>query len=316
MPPRVRFSRFALIAALAVLLEGCATVSERPAVALAAEGRPLRVVSFNIHLGEALEKERSGGHGSMARVFGSEPLLQGTDILGLQEVCADEGGWQLDYLRRMVGAPAGRTGMATALSDPSGGFECERVEAIISRHPVVASGAITLPQVFEPRSAVWADIEIDAEKGTPSTVVRVYNAHLENRPQGMSWTEGRRRQIEVVLAHLEAWRAEHPGAPVILLGDLNTNGHGWDFWRSEPTLFEIARHRLEPSLRKRHRTLTQLPHELDWIFFDGFLLRRSSVVHVLLSDHFPVVADLLLARRDGTARSSSLAVNPSRRAPE
>ncbi len=284
-------SRLALLAGLA-LAAACATAPAPRAVRASPSERTLRVVTFNVHLGEALLDERDTNRRSIARTFEAEPALRGADILALQEVCAGDGGWQLAYFDRMVAAAPGPAKMAVARSDPSpAGLPCARVEAIVSRFPIVAQGALQLPQVFEPRSAVWADIAIGGGRGATPTLLRVYNAHLENRPQGVSWTQGRLVQMKVILAHLAAWRAEHPGAPVLLLGDLNTNGHGWDFWRREELLGEIERHGLCASLQERRRTLTLLPHELDWILFDRLKLRGSSVVHVWRSDHFPVAAD-------------------------
>jgi endonuclease/exonuclease/phosphatase family metal-dependent hydrolase len=61
-------------------------------------------------------------------------------------------------------------------------------------------------------------------------LIRVYNAHLENRPQD---TQGPLLQMGAVLKDLEAWRSEHPDTAVLLLGNFNTKGRGWDSWRRE-----------------------------------------------------------------------------------
>lgn len=281
-------------ATLLVLSTGCATTAEpEGATDLGAAGR-LRVISYNVHLGEALIDEREGGSDSMLQTFQSHDWLRNVDILGLQELCSDEGGWQVEYFNELLRSFGGPSYSVTALSDPVGKMMCARVEAIFSRHPIVDSGAIDLPNVRQPRSAVWADIDVPSASGTGTVRVRVYNAHLENRPENMSWEGGRLKQTRVILEHLEAWRATHPGAPVILLGDLNSLSRYWDFWRKEDSITEIKRHGLESSLKKYNRTLTLTPHQVDWIFFDGLKLRRSRVEHVWLSDHFPVVADFAL----------------------
>lgn len=287
----------ALLSSLAgfALVQACASHPGPRAARSSPDARTLRVVTFNAHLGEALLEERDGNRRSIARTFEAAPALRGADVLALQEVCAGEGGWQLAYFDRMVEGESGPAKMAIARSDPSeAGLPCARVEAIVSRYPIVAQGVLQLPELSEPRSAVWADIAIGGAEGARPALVRVYNAHLENRPRSVDWAKGRLLQMNAILVHLEAWRAEHPGAPVLLLGDLNTNGRGWDFWRREELLEELGRHRLRPSLEGRRRTLTLLPHELDWIFFDGLALRTSQVVHVWLSDHFPVAADFNL----------------------
>jgi endonuclease/exonuclease/phosphatase family metal-dependent hydrolase len=259
----------------------------------ASEGT-LRVITFNVHLGEALIDERDGGSKSMSRTFQQNPYLQDVDILGLQELCSDEDGWQLDYFDTLIRSFGGPSYSAFALADPVGKTMCARVEAIFSRYPIVDSGAIELPKVREPRSAVWADIDVPSADGTGTVRTRVYNAHLENRPENMSWPEGRLRQTRVILDHLKAWRETHPDAPVILLGDLNSLSLYVDFWHREASIKEIEHAGLEPTLQKHHGTLTMTPHQIDWIFFQGLKQRRSQVEHVKLSDHFPVVADFAL----------------------
>lgn len=230
----------------------------------------------------------------MVRAFRDNATLRDVDILGLQELCSDEGGWQVDYFNKLMRSFGGQSYSAVALSDPAGKAMCGRVEAIFSRHPIVDSGVIELPNVRQPRSAVWADIDVPSADGAGTRRIRVYNAHLENRPQNMSWAKGRLRQTRVILEHLKAMRAAHPDTPVLLLGDLNSLGRYWDFWRQEDSMAEIERHGLEPSFKEYTRTLTLAPHQVDWIFFEKLELHAARAVHVWLSDHFPVVADFEL----------------------
>ncbi|MCY1022925.1 endonuclease/exonuclease/phosphatase family protein [Pyxidicoccus sp. MSG2] len=263
----------------------------------ASEGR-LRVISYNVHLGEALIDEREGGSSSMSEAFHERKMMWNVDILGLQELCSDGGGWQLDYFDALMRSFGGPSYSAFALADPVEKTMCARVEAIFSRHPIVDSGAIELPNVRQPRSAVWADIDVPSSDGTGTVRIRVYNAHLENRPEKdhLTWEEGRLRQTRVILDHLSEWRATHPDAPVILLGDLNSLSKYWDVWSREASITEIESHGLQPTLKKYNRTLTLTPHQVDWIFFQGLKQRRSQVEHVWLSDHFPVVADFALPK--------------------
>lgn len=277
-----------------LLWTGCAIAPEPLVAPLPGSAGRLRVVSYNVHLGEALIDERKGDSRSMSRTFREHESLRDVDILGLQELCSDEGGWQLDYFDALMHSSGGPSYSAVALSDPVGKMMCGRVEAIFSRHPIVDSGAIDLPNVRQPRSAVWADIDVPSADGTGTVRIRVYNAHLENRPKNMSWEKGRLKQTRAILAHLAEWRATHPDAPVILLGDLNSLSRYWDFWRREASISEIQRQGLQPTLKKHHRTVTLSPHQIDWIFFQGLKQSRSQVLHVWLSDHFPVVADFAL----------------------
>lgn len=252
----------------------------------------LRVVTFNIHLGEALIEERDGGHRSLARAFREEADLTGVDVLALQELCAGEGGWQLRYFQRLF-RERGAVYTALAYADPSHaspdpniGPPCDRAEVILSRFPIVASGTIELPAVREPRSAVWADLELPGR-----VLLRVYNPHLENRVVRGSSEEGRLRQMEHLLAHLDAWRAEHPDAPVLVLGDFNSTAHPWNPFYREKALRALEGRGMMASMTEHSRTLTWLPYQIDWVYSAGLRLQNSHVVDVWLSDHFPVVAD-------------------------
>ena len=320
MSSRVPLAGALALAAAAASLGGCAAKSNHRgdsggdalSAASASGGQTLRVVSFNVHLGEFLKYERDGHHASIERTFERDTRLRNADIIGLQELCSDEGGWQLDYFNRVIHDTANSGYMAMALADPVNKTMCARVEAIYSRYPIVDQGVITLPQVFEPRSAVWADIDVPNANGQGTTRVRVYNAHLENRPQNMSWEEGRLKQIRVVLAHVDAWRAAHPGEPLILLGDLNTVGRIWDPWRREATIKTIEGDKLSPSIKGYARTLTFTPHQIDWIFFnDQLALKHSEVVGVWLSDHFPLVADFTLTPSTKVVSEQALAPAPA-----
>ncbi len=256
----------------------------------AADGARLRVISYNIYLGKALRAERSASDEvkpllSIARLLGRHPSLRGFDVLGLQEVCSGEAGWQLEYFDRLLREQYGVSWMHFGRSDEFGSQMCERGEAVFSRHPIVAGGRIRLPNIKEERSAIWADIE------TPHGPLRVYNAHLENNPKGRGDANGRWLQTTVILRHLLAWRKEHPGVPLILLGDLNTTGGLLTPWRRERTITELSKI-LESAINRYVPTFIFPPFQLDWIFQDGLATAGARVIHTHLSDHYPVVADL------------------------
>jgi endonuclease/exonuclease/phosphatase family metal-dependent hydrolase len=257
----------------------------------------LRVVTYNVHLGKSLREERSGGRGSIRKAFQAEDDLRGVDILGLQELCGGEGGWQVDYFREVVGGPTRLADAAIAFADPSQqeidpdiGPPCSRVEAIVSRFPIVASGTIVLPRIREPRTAVWADLEMPGESGLPVRL-RVYNAHLENAQLFNRGEEGRRQQIDFLLGEIGSWRGAHPDSPMLLLGDLNTLGSLVRWSYREPALEAIEASGLEPSRHGHQRTLVLLPGQTDWIFSKHLELLDSKILHLWLSDHFPLIAD-------------------------
>lgn len=257
-------------------------------------GLALRVVTWNIDLGGMLDRSADGGvadapkTGALVAAIAADGRLRGPDLLGVQELCAHQDGWQLRALDRVVARADAPAVHAFAIADDQGpGYgHCQRGEALISRFPIVASGRLALPTVNEVRSALWADVDVGG------AIVRVYVAHLEARPK-RSAEEGRRRQAQVVLDHLLEWRRAHPGGPLLLMGDLNTVGNPLDSCSREATVTLLAAH-LEPSVKACARTHRVLASQLDWIFSCGLKLERSGVVHLDGSDHYPVVADYSL----------------------
>lgn len=269
-----------------------------PGNSQAAAPERLRVVTYNVHWGKALKAERDGDKDeSIARALDKQPKLAQADILALQEVCAGEGGWQVTYFENYM-RERGAAYTALAYQDPTltdkdetVGHPCDRAQVLVSRYPIVASGTLSFPPVRQPRSAVWADILVPSADGNGQVLMRVYNAHLENRVKKGSSEEGRMFQMQVLLEHLEAWRREHPGAPAIVLGDLNSTGRLWNPWYREQALRAVESHGFQATMSRFARTLTWLPYQVDWIFSSGLTLKSSDVVHICQSDHFPVVAD-------------------------
>src|SRR5262245_34294953 len=116
-----------------------------------AKADPLRVVTYNVKLGDALIAERKTPAPwnqaiSMKEAFRREPALSKVDILGTQEICSDEGGWQLDYFEELIRSQhEGRAWRAFARSDEKSSIMCQRGEAIFSRYPITGSGRLELP---------------------------------------------------------------------------------------------------------------------------------------------------------------------------
>jgi len=54
----------------------------------------------------------------MIRAFRDNAMLRDVDILGLQELCSDEGGWQVEYFNGLMRSFGGSSYSAVALSDP------------------------------------------------------------------------------------------------------------------------------------------------------------------------------------------------------
>lgn len=256
----------------------------------------LRVVSYNIALGYALEARNSAWRMisrdsySIRAALKKHPDLRDFDILGVQEVCSDNGGRQLKRL-----AALGPYHVVFGRADMDRNGECRKGQAIVSRFPVEASGTLHLPQIRRiGRSAVWADVTVPTQDGRGQPL-RVYNIHLDNRGESFFASEGRWVQMQAILAHIDAWRTEHPDTPLILLGDFNSLGDLVNPWDNERTIREL-RDRFISAIPE-YKSTHVLSHQLDWIFHDtpdALQIRRAKVVGVVRSDHLPVVVDFEL----------------------
>jgi endonuclease/exonuclease/phosphatase family metal-dependent hydrolase len=246
-------------------------------------GQRFRVITYNIALGHMLETRDpsllrlSRDAHSIRAALARHPSLRDFDILGLQEVCSDND--DLARIRREVHVYFGR-------ADPNREGECRKGQALLSPHPILAGGTIVLPNIRRVgRSAIWVDVQVP---GYPQPL-RVYNVHLENRGDGSARTQ----QTITVLEHAMAWRATHPEAPLLVLGDFNSVGNRMNPRGKEPCIVYM-----ESYLRSAlpHQVITHiLEYQTDWIFFSGLSLRRARVVPIVLSDHYPVVADFLIS---------------------
>ncbi len=164
------------------------------------DGFPVRVMSYNLHFGfdpsgwsdlEALARDIEVGE---AEVVGLQEVNRGWYVNGSSDMLA----WLARRLRmpHVAFAPA---------SDPLWG------NAILSRHPIIASAAVPLPSEGVPlrRSYLWA--RIDLGRGH---ALQVIDTHLHYGP-GL---EDERIRLAQVDRLLRAWG----GAPLtVLMGDFN-----------------------------------------------------------------------------------------------
>jgi endonuclease/exonuclease/phosphatase family metal-dependent hydrolase len=232
----------------------------------------LRVMTWNIH-GAVGRNPRF----DLARVVDYVQKHQ-PDIVALQEIDsrrAREAGMAdpFDVLRDALGTYGAH---AHAISTADGDYG----QALISRWPLASTSVhdISFPE-REPRRAISADI------ATPMGPLRVIATHL-----GLSLRE-RHRQARILLDLLGS-----PDSPVVLLGDFND----W-FWAG--SIRRTLEHVL-PSCT-HHRTFPAwLPLlQLDRIFVSaavGLAASRTDPVARSLSDHLPVIAEIVMERRSDT----------------
>ncbi len=200
-------------AGLALLVAPAAFWMAAPDPVLAADrGFPVRVMSYNLHFGD--------GVAGWCDLEATARTIQasGAEVIGLNEVSR---GWYLHGSVDMLAWLQRRLRMPYAVFGPTS--DAMWGNAILSRHPIVASEVAPLPRGPAPlqRERVWDHVDhrgyISARIGLGGgEAVRVILTHLQHmeRPED---SQVRMAQVPVLVA---AWS----GQPrTILLGDFNAH---------------------------------------------------------------------------------------------
>jgi len=242
----------------------------------------LRVATYNVHGCVGMDRQRSE-----ARI--AEVIAQlSADIVALQE---------LDLSRtRSAGADqtrmvAERLGWHSHFHPAMRWGDEHYGHAILSRYPLTFRRAAKLPGTApffcrENRAAIGMDVE------TNFGTVHIINTHL-----GLGWRE---RLLQAQLFTRSDWHAAIAGdAPLILLGDFNSLP-GSGPYRALTRYLRDARE-LVPATRPVRTFPTWFPAlVVDHIFVNVALQPLSLTVHRspvarMASDHFPLIAELVLS---------------------
>lgn len=234
------------------------------AMALIAAPSEIRIVTYNIHAGKAVD-----GSNNLARVA---DIVKTADIVALQEVDRNtrrSGGVdQLEVIRRAL--PGFDAKFGKAISFDNGEFGV----AILTRHKVRSFVAHALPGEWqdkkgEERAALEAVIEI---KGRP---IRVVSTHLEHR-----YAPLRLHQAERILALPK-------GMPTIIAGDLNSAP-------DSPLLKQFRAQYVDAFGESKSATFPGTGARIDYILLDKESSWISLSTRVLdfpgVSDHLPAEA--------------------------
>lgn len=267
---------------------------------------PLRVMTFNIHHGagndacEPPDAARDQGADcglNLERIAG---IIRdaGVDIAALQEV---DRFWSRSGMTDQAAKLGALLGMRHCYgpnlahdADAHAGRPHEYGTLVLSRHPIAACVNTLLPRAdtaSEQRGLLLASI------GLPGRLLRVYNTHLHTRE------EDRRLQTGAILRHIGAG----PG-PIVLAGDLNATPDApylaplfarladvWPAGGQGAGFTSPAR----PDIPARRR--------IDYILASPDLGVRRAVtldgpLQAEASDHYPVIADILLPARQTLPR--------------
>jgi endonuclease/exonuclease/phosphatase family metal-dependent hydrolase len=245
---------------------------------------PLRVMSYNIRSGNG------NLDGTAAAIRASEP-----DIVALQEVDVHwaERSSFVDQARGLgksleMEVRFARIYQLRASSDTSPPREFG--VALLSRYPIIrwANDSLTRLSTQEPDPVPERMPGLlEAVVSVRGIQVRVFNTHLDYR----SDPRVRRMQVSEMLNYVAS-----RSMPTIVCGDMN----------AKPDAAELRplRDRLTDawtgSAEQGKTYPAEQPNErIDYIFVSHeFRVRSTAVPVTLASDHRPVVADLLLDRRD------------------
>lgn len=231
----------------------------------------LRVVSYNIKHGRGndnvVDLERTAG---VLRALSP-------DIVGLQEVD--------NLATRSGGVPqAEHLGKLTGLHHAFGRFMDFQGGAygmgILTRHPIVSTHSVQLPEGNEPRVALAAEVRLPS--GRPLTIVNVHFDWV--RDDGFRFA-----QAEALTTYLDALTM-----PYVLLGDFNDVPES----RTLALFKSRAREAVKPSTDRFTFSSTEPTREIDFIFAAPAASWETRDVRVVdepvVSDHRPVVAVLEL----------------------
>jgi endonuclease/exonuclease/phosphatase family metal-dependent hydrolase len=244
----------------------------------------VRLLTYNVH--RCVGTDRRLDVGRVAEVIAA----QSPDIVALQELDvgrARTGG--VDQAHRI----AQRLGMAFHFNAAFKVEEEQFGDAILTVLPerLVKAGPIPghprIPQL-EPRGAVWVEIE------TADGVLSVINTHLGLVP--------REQRIQAAALAGGDWaRGAAPGAPLVLVGDMNATPRSAAYRILAAGLAEARR-----AAPFSHRAPT-FPSTFPVLAIDHVFASETVVIDAvrtpldplsrLASDHLPLVVDLSLARR-------------------
>lgn len=228
----------------------------------------LRVATYNVHdcIG------RDGRH-CPARIASIIAGL-GADIVAVQEITIDRAG----AVRAALQGITGLTVIDGSLFDRGAG---RYGNLLLTRLPLIEHVAVDLSvQGREPRGLLSARVRVGGRR------VAVLATHL-----GLAAAE-RRQQIERLAGHAEAC-----AGPLLLLGDLNV-------WQGPGPLVPLSASGLEGRRVATFPTWVRPVLALDRIMVRNPLRirtcwRASNAETAIASDHYPLVADVLLEDEAG-----------------
>jgi endonuclease/exonuclease/phosphatase family metal-dependent hydrolase len=263
------------LVAIAIALLAFATPSNRISsqAAAALKKRPLRVMTYNIHVGVGMDKKLDLQR--IAEVINS----QHPDLVGLQEV---DRGVKRTEGKDEIAELAKLTSMQFAYAhnlDYQGG---QYGVAILSRFPIAATDHRKYENRREAERRGMIRIEVDVNGLT----VNFVTTHLDYQ-----YEDGRVFETEQLLRFLDNVKG-----PLIISGDFNDEPTGAAY-KLMTANFKDAWIEGKTKDAGLSYPADKLAKRIDYVFTrrsDHVKIRRAWTVATLASDHIPVVVDLEL----------------------
>jgi endonuclease/exonuclease/phosphatase family metal-dependent hydrolase len=252
---------------LLLALSACAHAPERGAAP------PLRVMTYNIFAGNDLARESN-----LTRIAALIDSL-GVDIVFLQEVdrrTARSGGTD------QAATIAGLTGMHAAFGRAMEFDGGEYGIAILSRQPMMRSRVLPLdaPSSAEPRIGLHVVLTAHGRE------LHLLNTHLDHRADAAA----RRVQADLLLRYVTD--SIPGGAPLIAGGDLNATPDAQEL-RGLLSALVDAWQRCGSGTGHTFRA-DRPDRRIDYVLLRGAVCSVAAVPATTLSDHLPVIVDVLL----------------------
>jgi len=225
---------------------------------------PLKIVSYNIHIGKNPEGQYDLEH--------TIETLRGlnADIIGLQEVERNSPRTQFDDQAAQI---AQGLGMEYRFEPGLKMWKFEFGNLLLSKYPILGVERIDLPSSKEDRTGLLAHLDIKGEK------VAVLVTHL-----------GLKREERSEHARTLADALRVIQQPLLVLGDFNTSPQDEQL---RPLFNGLKMATEQPVI-----TFPALGRQIDLIAHSShFALKNAYTVQSTASDHLPLVAELHLETR-------------------
>lgn len=270
---------------VAVVIAACAHFQPRQSAI------PVRVLTYNIR----------SGNGDLQR---TAETIRGfaPDIAGLQEVdvnWAERSGFE-DQARKLGELLGMHVRFAPIYvlpaADPSRPVRQFGL-ALLSRHPITAWTNDTLTRLStQARDPVPAPAPglLEATIDVNGVALRVFNTHLDYRAD----PRVREQQVREMLTYIG-----DPAGPTLVLGDLNAAPEAPELQPLLRRLRDIWRSKAEPGFTY---PADKPVKRIDYVLASHhFRVRSASVPATEVSDHRPVLVDLLLSVQTGDMGNTS-----------